>query len=211
MQQLSLVAMYWREERGSILVHFLQPPLSCTDTFPKHCLFTYRHAGGKEQGEERPQGSPAAQPQPHPVCPTRCCPVQLCSQQPRMSNLAQGGSSLRQQTEAGGGHWEVVGRGGVGIWGVFPEFAHTLLPFSELTLHLVVWSLLQPGLRGGRKVRQGMEILHLVTSVIKLTHRFKMGAGRSFTLIAQGKATVAIWIICTNYQLPYNKGYFGIM
>lgn len=40
-----------------------------------------------------------------------------------MFNPAQGGSSLREQAEAGGGHQEVAGRGGVGGWGGFPEFA----------------------------------------------------------------------------------------
>ncbi|KAM6206109.1 uncharacterized protein WM294_003178 [Sarcoramphus papa] len=40
------------------------------------------------------------------------CSVQSCSQQLKMFNPAQGSSSLSEQTEAGGGHQEVVGRGG---------------------------------------------------------------------------------------------------
>lgn len=49
--------------------------------------------------------------------------VQSCSLRSKMFNPAPGSRGLREQAEAGGGHWEVPGRGGVGVWSGFPEFA----------------------------------------------------------------------------------------
>lgn len=207
MQQFSLVAMYWREEKRAGFSGFSPRPLSVlARSFLKAVSSLTAMLVETSRERRDPRGA-----QLHNLSLILSAPPGALVQSAAENVQPSAGW---QQFKAAGWSWGRALGGGGKRWSRdlrwIPRICTYTPPIFRTRFALSRLISAPARSRGGKKVRQGLEMLHLITNIIRLTHRFITGAGRSFTLTAQGKATVAIWIICTNYQLPNNKWYFGI-